>query len=650
MSDEEERVREKYEKVHRNKINQRKGHRSYVTRVMDNTKELLFRFSESERDRLSGLRVVIVEKMSVLKDLDEDILCGLSEEGEIEIEVVRSSELRADMQELIAKIESKLKIVDVSDRSRSSSVTTATKVQNITRLPKLSLQSFSGNPLEFQSFWDSFNAAVHNNSRLEDITKFNYLKSFLKGQALAAIHGLSLTSENYTEAIEIIHNRFGNKQLLITSNIYQSLSIPAAHSINHVKKIREVYDKIETHVRNLKSLDIDTKQYGPVLVSITMSKLPNEIKLVISRSMPINDEWKIDELLEILRREIVSREMCFHLTTSSNAAYESSWSDNSNGEDEQFTQCLYAGNSYDNNKRSTSHNRKIIYEGAHSYNNENKITCTYCRRNHQSSRCDVITDIKGIKSIFRNKAKCFICLKSGHIARHCKSTMKCFRCQQRHHISICEQSNQRGGEQSQMEQPRNNYTGVTASKQNCTLLQSAQAKIVSRNGRSEQARVLFDSCSQKSFINESLSHKLNLPIVRKERIILKAFESQKEKLGTLDVVQARVFCINQPDFVEVELFVVTKICSPISCQEIELAQATYEHLVELKLADSTNGSSESEIDVLIGGDSYWCFMTGEMKRGRDGPVALKTILGWVLSGAYHNDSIQLARMLCRVTF
>ena len=173
-----------------------------------------------------------------------------------------------------------------------------------------------------------------------------------------------------------------------------------------------------------------------------------------------------------------------------------------------------------------------------------------------------------------------------------------------------------------------------------TLLQSAQAKIVSRNGRSEQARVLFDSCSQKSFINESLSHKLNLPIVRKERIILKAFESQKEKLRTLVVVQARVFCINQPDFVlvEVELYVVPKICSPISCQEIELAQATYEHLVELKLADSTNGSSEIEIDALIGGDSYWCFMTGEMKRGRDGPVALKTILGWVLSGAYHNDS------------
>ena len=69
--------------------------------------------------------------MGVLKDLDEEILCGLSEEGEIE---------------------SKLKIEDVSDHSRSSLATTATRVQNITRLPKLSLQSFSGNPLRVPEF------------------------------------------------------------------------------------------------------------------------------------------------------------------------------------------------------------------------------------------------------------------------------------------------------------------------------------------------------------------------------------------------------------------------------------------------------------------------------------------------------------------
>ena len=77
---------------------------------------------------------------------------------------------------------------------------------------------------------------------------------------------------------------------------------------------------------------------------------------------------------------------------------------------------------------------------------------------------------------------------------------------------------------------------------------------------------------------------------------------------------------------------IPNICSPISCQTIELAKATYEHLIELDLADGCNETSNLDVDVLIGGDYYWRFMTGKMIRGDDGPVALHTILGWVLSG------------------
>ena len=62
------------------------------------------------------------------------------------------------------------------------------------KLPNLSLKTFNGNPLEYQSFWDCFKATVHQNDSLEDLTKFNYLRSYLQGQALAAIDGLSLNN------------------------------------------------------------------------------------------------------------------------------------------------------------------------------------------------------------------------------------------------------------------------------------------------------------------------------------------------------------------------------------------------------------------------------------------------------------------------
>lgn len=44
------------------------------------------------------------------------------------------------------------------------------------RLPKLILPTFYGNPLAWLTFWDSFQAAIHLNPNLSGVQKFNYLK------------------------------------------------------------------------------------------------------------------------------------------------------------------------------------------------------------------------------------------------------------------------------------------------------------------------------------------------------------------------------------------------------------------------------------------------------------------------------------------
>ena len=87
-----------------------------------------------------------------------------------------------------------------------------------------------------------------------------------------------------------------------------------------------------------------------------------------------------------------------------------------------------------------------------------------------------------------------------------------------------------------------------------------------------------------------------------------------------------------PRELSVELHVIPKICSPITNQHVKVAKENYEHLSDLELADCTNNCSEVNIDILIGGNLYWKFMSGRIKRGSSGPVALDSILGWVLSG------------------
>lgn len=76
-------------------------------------------------------------------------------------------------------------------------------------LPKLSLLTFSGDPLTWQTFWDSFCAAIHANPSLSRIQKFNYLKAQLQGDTARAIDGLPLSDMNYTHSITLLQDRFG---------------------------------------------------------------------------------------------------------------------------------------------------------------------------------------------------------------------------------------------------------------------------------------------------------------------------------------------------------------------------------------------------------------------------------------------------------
>ena len=69
------------------------------------------------------------------------------------------------------------------------------------------------------------------------------------------------------------------------------------------------------------------------------------------------------------------------------------------------------------------------------------------------------------------------------------------------------------------------------------------------------------------------------------------------------------------------------ICSPLPSH---VDTNNYPHLHALKLADYSN--SEDSIDVLIGSDYYWDFVTSEIVRGDFGPTAVNSKFGWLLSG------------------
>lgn len=99
----------------------------------------------------------------------------------------------------------------------------------------------------------------------------------------------------------------------------------------------------------------------------------------------------------------------------------------------------------------------------------------------------------------------------------------------------------------------------------------------------------------------------------------------------MDVVRLCV-ATDQGEDVELSAFVVPIICDPLQSQSIAEATHTYAHLKGLKLADYGSGEDNVEVDILVGSDQYWSLVSGRVVRGEHGPTAVKTKLGWVLSG------------------
>ena len=86
-------------------------------------------------------------------------------------------------------------------------------------------------------------------------------------------------------------------------------------------------------------------------------------------------------------------------------------------------------------------------------------------------------------------------------------------------------------------------------------------------------------------------------------------------------------------------------CSPLVGQTLEIAQAIHGHLIALPLADSTEGCATLEVDILVGGDYYSQFFSGNVVRGRKGPVAMESCLGYVLSGSIGSESVSAVNVV-----
>lgn len=571
--------------------------------------------------QLAKIRLSLQEKVSVLKQLDSEVV-DLVKEEEIADEIEQADTYMEDVYDTMAKLDqlfSKNGSTPAPPPRSSRDPTGHDKV----KLPKLTIQPFKGELTAWTTFWDSYQTAIDANTALSDIEKFNYLRSLLQGPALDAVAGLTLTAANYREAVDVLKIRFGNKQQIIDKHMDALLSVEAVTSDTNLKALRRLYDVVESQVRGLKSLGVASETYGSLLSSVLLTKIPKEIRLIISRNVGGGD-WKLDELLKMLQEEVQARERAAANDTSSTKNHE---------KHRKF--CATAAALLTGNGGTTP-------------------TCQYCHQSHLSHTCKNVESVEERKRILRDAGRCFVCLRRGHIVRQCKSKGRCPHCRGRHHGSICSQNLTSGD--MRLKEPEGSQatttnlavglnpaatpfqpptsTALWTSGNQAILLQTAQAGVFNPNDvqRSKNVRIVLDSGSQRSYITEQLKMDLSLQPNGEQSMSIMTFGASDKALRRCEIVDICI-AVRGGETRQLTLYTVPIICKPLVCQPISLCQASFKHLAGLPLADQSDGKDHLEVDILIGSDLYWSLLTGKTRRGEDGgPVAIDTVLGWVLSG------------------
>ena len=252
-----------------------------------------------------------------------------------------------------------------------------------------------------------------------------------------------------------------------------------------------------------------------------MNRLPQEFRLIVSREVG-EDEWRVDQIMEIVGKEISARERAF-IQLGSHA--------HGTGSGPSTITAMMAG--------------------------DGKPRCCYCRQTHSLVSCKIVTDVTQRKAILRKAGRCFICLKRHHMSRDYRSLISCSLYSGRHHTSLCkghDSKPQSVDNRTQFSIPSSRppptsevqtsstTTGLYCVNADTPVLQTAQEYIhkLDNPACGMNIRLMFDGGSQRSYITERVKEALGLVAGQTEVVNTRTFGSETTRAQTAELVLAAI--------------------------------------------------------------------------------------------------------------
>jgi len=422
------------------------------------------------------------------------------------------------------------------------------------KLPKLEVKRFDGKIEEWQEFWDCYESSIHSNTTLSSADKFSYLRGLLGEAAKTAVSGLALMSVNYQVTIDLLKVRFGKAIVIERTDVNDLLNMNPVYHDKDTAGLRRVYDTIEVHLRGLEALNVDMSTYEGIVVPAIIGKLPEGVRLQITRGEN-HHEWKMENLLKELLTELELKE----------------------------EHSITARNPYPRDKDKGRTGGGL--NSASALRAKTNDFCAYCKGGNAH----------------QDYGRCFICTRKCHISRDCRSKLTCNVYMGKHHVSICYQGNSTQGDQFSSArysdrggsavfdnssnairaQPmRSGGSNALLTAQAVTgptfhvgavgrvALQTAQA-VVKGNNTSVRVRVLLDAGSHRSFITTRAVKMTGVPIKGEEWIKISTFSQRTKDCGLRAVYELGMFPLQGGDGIKIEAYEVPTIAE-IGNQHIEI--------------------------------------------------------------------------------
>ncbi|XP_075158159.1 uncharacterized protein LOC142231437 [Haematobia irritans] len=490
------------------------------------------------------------------------------------------------------------------------------------KLPPCDTEVFKGGYEEWPSFRDMFTAVYINHPKLTSAQKLYHLRNKTRDSAGAIVKRYPLCDENFDIAWAALRSRYENKRVLVDNQLKTLFNINVA-KIENSDTLQRIQCTVNDCLATLKSLDVSTEGWDPILIYLISTKLPDETLSFWEQSLKCHRELpKWSQMNEFLcnRYEIVERLSSIKSTRERHSGSHSS-----------------------NSKIQTYHSQEKL-------DNE----CKICNENHSLRICPAFRKLnvqERLNVVAKNKY-CNNCLSIGHIRYKCKSKSTCAICHRTHHTLLHIRPKQKEGpvydsqdsplggkeEKDLSEQDSLDYSPSTSkqaqiqanfsSNLDTVLLRTALVQIDLR-GELFTVRALIDPGSQRTFVSERIRDRLQIPY-RKSRFEIVGIggytqNSDRECDFFLFAKRYNVrFSVNA-----IVLPKLTKLLPSISFELPDIAKSS---LQELDLADP-NFNKSTQIDIILGNDSERFLNLEGIKRNICGIAsAYNTVFGWVLSG------------------